>query len=261
MALYSGSTIDSYERSKRTANTIPLDCDDSEYDYDSEEDDFYDNYEPYEEDFDNGEYQPFLPEEEEKEHQAYVSARSIKIIKPFNWMNSPTKSGEQSPTKPVEWWDKNTTVSETERVINGVLNYAALLPPPTPKPKQAVKQPKPKNSKRKSKQPLKQQAPKEVENNVQMEPQVYKSTRLCLSVIKKTKCFHGKKCRYAHDYSDLKECNFGERCKKIYLVKTNPDGSLELANKNGATCNFKHSKESQASYLKRVPQQNTSPKN
>lgn len=239
---------------------------DSDSDYEDEEE-FYDNYEPYEEDFDytNGDdYQPFDPEKEEEEYRSSITKKRVPKIKPFSWMNSPTKSTETSPTlaKPKTWWDKTNTVDETNRLVNGVLNYAALLPPPQKKEVVEVKQqPKPKKQKKsKPAQPQPKVVPSE---KVKQQPQdgaQSKPTRFCLSVLKKAKCFHGKQCRFAHDYSDLKECNFGEKCKKIKVVKVNPDGTLEIENKNDAGCNFKHAKESKNSYLKRVPQQHTSPK-
>lgn len=241
------------------------------YDSDQEdEDDFYDHYEPYEEDFDDGDYQPFDPEEEEKEHQAQISPKLTKTVKPLVWINSPNKSEEKSPDKSPSptWWDKNETIDESKRLVNGVLNYAALLPAPTPK-KQTELPPifPPKNKSRKNKK-------HKDSGNVQTEEkkfkkqltttdkvvEIQKPTRFCLSVIKKSKCFHGTRCRFAHDYADLKECNFGDKCKKIVLIKTNSDGTIELSNRNEVTCNFKHAKESKNSYLKRVPQQHTSPK-
>ena len=250
---------------------------DSEDDY-SEEEDFYNHYEPYEEEFDNGDYQPFNAEDEEKEYKARVSPPSIKkVIKPI-FLNSPTKSAEKSPTKSPTWWDKNKTIEESKRMINGVLNYAALLPPPTPKPvvvPQPVKKSK-KNKKGKdatTKQPIE----KKVKNNdstlpskpapkipyfkdPNATPEVQKPTRFCLSIIKKSKCFHRSQCRFAHDYADLKECNFGEKCKKVKVVARNPDSTIEMVNKNEVGCNFKHANESKNSYLKRVPQQHTSPR-
>lgn len=251
---------------------------DSEDDYENEnENNFYDHYEPYEEDFDDGEYQPFDPEEEEKEYIKTTSPNIIKKIKPCILLNSPTKSAEkllktsQSPT----WWDKNKPIAESERIINGVLNWAALLPPPTSKPKtEIIPQLQPKKFKKNKKI---NQGLKEGDKKIQEKSdkktfkkqqsittvttlEVQKPTRFCLSVIKKSKCFHGAQCRFAHDYSDLKECNFGEKCKKINVVKINPDGTLELINKNEVGCNFKHAKESKTSYLKRVPHQHTSPK-
>lgn len=243
-------------------------------DDENEDDDFYAQYEPYEEDFDDndGDYQPFIPEDEEVEHKTTVSPSLIKIVRPCINFNSPTRSAKTSPTKVSTWWDKNQIVEDSQRIVNGVLNYAALLPPPTPKtpkPKVVEIQPKtkPKNKKKNGpKRPLENTM---VENHHKLKPnqkttektsEVQKPTRFCLSVIKKSKCFHGAQCRFAHDYSDLKECNFGDKCKKVSVVKTNPDGTVELKNKNEATCNFKHAKESKASYLKRVPQQHTSPK-
>jgi hypothetical protein len=236
------------------------------YDSDSDyEEEFYDNYEPYEEDFDDTNGEDYQPPEKEEEYRPSITKQRVPKIKPFSWMNSPTKSTETSPTlaKPKTWWDKTNTVGDTNRLVNGVLNYAALLPPPQKKEVVEVKQqPKSKKQKKtKSAQP--QPKPTVPSEKVKQQPQdgvPSKPTRFCLSVLKKAKCFHGKQCRFAHDYSDLKECNFGEKCKKIKVVKVNPDGTLEIENKNDAGCNFKHAKESKNSYLKRVPQQHTSPK-
>lgn len=247
---------------KKVANyTCSYESDD---DYEEEEN-FYDDYEPYEEDFDDGEYQPFIPDDDNEEIKVVA-----KTIKPCLLLNSPTKSAEKSPksspTKSPSWWDKKT-INESPRIINGVLNYAALLPPPTPKPEIVPTPPRPKKKKnKKANKPIQTTEPKpkpsESKPNkpVVATPEVQKPTRFCLSVLKKTKCFHGNQCRFAHNYSDLKECNFGEKCKKIKVIKTNPDGTLELANKNEVGCNFKHSKETKNSYLRRVPQQHTSPK-
>ncbi|ADO00450.1 hypothetical protein WIV_gp106 [Wiseana iridescent virus] len=238
---------------------------------DFEEEDFYNHYIPAEEDFDDGEYQPFVPEEEEQVKKQ--PSFTFKKIKPF-LLNSPTKSAEKSPktspTKSPSWWDKKTIEDGSKRMVNGVLNYAALLPPPTPKPEVVPSPPQPKKKKGGKKggkglktegfQNPKPQAEKQQSVQKQVCEVVQKPTRFCLSIIKKSKCFHGAQCRFAHDYLDLKECNFGEKCKKISVVKTNPDGTLELINKNEVGCNFKHTKESKNSYLKRVPQQHTSPR-
>jgi hypothetical protein len=281
MSMLKEDSIVGYD--KRIANyavsdtVAQLTCDKVNIIYDSEddeEDDFYDHYEPYEEDFDDGDYQPFDLEQEEKEHQSQISPKLTKPIKPVAWINSPSKSEEKSPNKSPKqvsptWWDKNETVDQSKRIVNGVLNYAALLPPPTPKKinekiiSNHLKNKLKKNAKNKdngSKQPDEKKFKNGSKQPNNDKTEIQKPTRFCLSVIKKTKCFHGTRCRFAHDYSDLKECNFGDKCKKIVFVKTNPDGTIELSNKNEVTCNFKHTKESKNSYLKRVPQQHTSPK-
>jgi hypothetical protein len=245
---------------KRVANYTDI-YDDSD---DDSENGFYNHYEPFEEEFDfnnnDGDYQPFIPEEEEKEHKSFISSSLKRSMKPFVWMNSPTKSVEKSPKiKSQTWWDKNETIEESKRVVNGVLNYAALLPPPTRKVEVQPKKFK-KTKKKGGKQQIiekKEMVKKPPSQPVAME--VQKPTRFCLSIIKKSKCFHGAQCRFAHDYADLKECNFGVKCKKIVVTKTNADGTVELANKNEIGCNFKHGKESKNSYLKRIPQ-HTSPK-
>jgi hypothetical protein len=272
-------SIVEYNRRVYTNNyTNECDYENNDYENDYEdEDDFYNHYVPYEEEFDDGEYQPFIPEEKEEKTTTSPNSLLKKITPCFlKKLNSPTKSAEKSPTKARSptWWDKNKTIVESERMINGVLNYAALLPPPTPKIEVVEKPPSKKT--KKNKKNSGNGAPKEIikkENSMEKKnhrkqqlvitpsnPEVQKPTRFCLSVIKKSKCFHGARCRFAHDYSDLKECNFGEKCKKIDVVKINPDGTLELSNKNEVGCNFRHAKESKASYLKRVPQQHTSPK-
>ena len=221
-------------------------------DYSSDEEDFYDNYEPFEEEsFDNGEYEAFNPEEEEKEHRAYISPRATKTIKPTRYWNSPKKDEQKKSSPTPTWWDKSESVPETNRIINGVLNYAALLPPPAKKT-QTQSQSKKRNRKQKSKPRSEVAAPSETRRS-----EVQKPTRFCLSVIKNAKCFHAH-CRFAHSYSELKECKFADNCNKIALLKTNQDGTVELCNKNGTACTFKHSKESKHSYLKRVPQQHLS---
>lgn len=121
-----------------------MDNSDDEY---PEEDDFYNHYEPYEEDFDDDEHQPFVPEEE-KIHPLFTF-KTIKAVKPI-FLNSPTKSEENSPkktdTKSPSWWSKKV-IDESNRIVNGVLNYAALLPPLTPKPKVVEVIPQPQKKK------------------------------------------------------------------------------------------------------------------
>lgn len=230
-----------------------------ESDDDYEEENFYDHYEPYEEDFDDGDYQPFIPDDDEEVKKV---PKSIKLCLS---LNSVEKSPQTSPNKSTNgWWDNKKTMNESPRIINGVLNYAALLPPPLPKPEIVPTISQPKNKKNKKVNKPAEMKPKLAESKsnkpVVATAEVQKPSRFCISVIKKTKCFHGKQCRFAHNYSELKECNFGEKCKKIKVLKTNPDGTLELANKSEVGCNFKHSKETKNSYLNRVPQQYNSPK-
>jgi Putative zinc finger protein len=228
------------------------------YDYytDEEEDDFYDRYEPEiweEEEFDSGEYQPFVFEEEDDRKT------SPRVIKPISWSKlSPPKSVEKSPTKLSGWWDKMGKIDESKKLVNGILNYSILLPPRIEMPKREIKQRQKKNKAIRSTG----QKPKPNVTKLVVQPvDQSKPTRMCLSVLKNTKCFHKAPCRFAHDYKELKECNFGERCKKITILKKSPTGELELGNKNGEVCSFKHANESKTSYLKRVPQQTTSPKN
>jgi hypothetical protein len=247
---------ESFNRNKRKATMFEELYSDNDSDNDFQDEDFHEDFH-FEDDFDNGEYQPFNPEEEEKEYLSSLNKKtSQKIVKPFAWMNSPVKSIEKSPkgekSPSPTWWDikKNPSFDR----INGALNYASLLPPPTTKPvdkKKKQKKVKPATSTTKP--------ATSTTNGKPLIDEQQKPTRFCLSVIKKSKCFHGVKCRFAHKYSELKECNFGENCKKIILIKTNSDGTLELNNKSEKCCNFKHTKESLNSYLKRIPQQHTSP--
>lgn len=243
-----------------------------EYDSEGEEndDDFYEQFDPEEDDFDNGDYQPF------NEDNFPVLTRKQVVIRPINL--SPTKSAEKSPSKSPSWWDKSATIEQSKRVIDGVLNYAALLPPSAPKPvvhppKKTKKGPKnqdktrtehvkgPKSHDKKGPKNNGPQVHEEFEKKtIVKNSEVQKPTRLCLSIVRKTKCFHGAKCRFAHDYSNLKECNFGEKCKKIIRMKTNPDGTIELANRGEVPCTFKHANESKNSYLNRIPKQHSSPR-
>jgi hypothetical protein len=281
---------ESFNRNKRKATMFEELYSDNDSDNDFQDEDFHEDFH-FEDDFDNGEYQPFNPEEEEKEYLSSLNKKtSQKIVKPFAWMNSPVKSIEKSPkgekSPSPTWWDikKNPSFDR----INGALNYASLLPPPTTKPvdkKKKQKKVKPATATTNGKpatsttngkpatstngkpatstngKPATSTNGKPLidEQQKRLIDEQQKPTRFCLSVIKKSKCFHGVKCRFAHKYSELKECNFGENCKKIILIKTNSDGTLELNNKSEKCCNFKHTKESLNSYLKRIPQQHTSP--
>jgi hypothetical protein len=256
------STI-GYEKHRPTDDFSDSDVD--EYD---DEDAFYHNYQPEVEEFDTGEYILFDPVQEERGYMdALASRKSGTVRKPFSWLNSPEKetitrkSSENIPT----WWEKTTpTISDSNRVVNGVLNYAALLPPPTPKPK-------PVYSSKKNKKQVCETRSTEISSTRANNRHVgancegranEQCTRLCSSIYMKNKCFRGTSCRFAHEYQDLRECNFGVRCKKIVVVKTNPDGTFEMVNKSlpdcdasteRKQCNFKHFNESRDSYLKRVP--------
>ena len=105
---------------------------DSFIDDQDDQDDFYDHYEPFtNEEFNDGDdYEPFDPEAEEREYEL-SRIKQDRVLKPYAWMTSPTKTPKASPTKPPTWWDKTQTVEENARIINGVLNYGALLPPPS----------------------------------------------------------------------------------------------------------------------------------
>ena len=239
----------------------------SEEEDDYEEEDFYDHYEPYEEDFGNDEYETFNYINEEEEYKSSLIKKTTPFKKPKPLLlNSPVKSVEKSPKKPSSpsWWDTAEHIPEDKRIKNGILNYAALIPF-----SETLKQESQNQLKKRKKDQTQKGTQKGTQKTQKVQSQkgkkeeekaiVQKPTRLCLSVIKKVKCYHGQ-CKFAHNYSDLKECNFGEKCKKIVVVKQNQDGTIELSNKDNAICTFKHAKESQASFLKRLPQQHTSPK-
>lgn len=233
-----------------------------------DQDDFYDHYEPFtNEEFNDGDdYEPFDPEAEEREYEL-SRIKQDRVLKPYAWMTSPTKTPKASPTKLPTWWEKTQTVEENARIINGVLNYGALLPPPSIKKTNKKKNKKNPNSIRAHPQQAKthpQQAKTQQARvphaSVTQQPtaNLQKPTRFCMSFVKNMKCFHGSNCRFAHQYSDLKECNFGDKCKKVEVVKTTASGVV-LKNRAENICIFKHANETKASYLARVPQQ-TSPR-
>ena len=235
---------------------------DSFIDDQDDQDDFYDHYEPFtNEEFNDGDdYEPFDPEAEEREYEL-SRIKQDRVLKPYAWMTSPTKTPKASPTKPPTWWDKTQTVEENARIINGVLNYGALLPPPSIKKTNKKKNKKNPNSIRAHPQQAKthpQQARAPHAPTADQCALLQKPTRFCMSFVKNMKCFHGSNCRFAHQYSDLKECNFGDKCKKIEVVKTTASGVV-LKNRAENICIFKHANETKASYLARVPQQ-TSPR-
>ena len=76
-------------------------------------------------------------------------------------------------------------------------------------------------------------------------------TKLCQSVIDKTECKHGSKCRFAHSESELtkKECSYGTRCSFIHLKN-----SGIYVNKKGRDriCMFSHPGESSLNYIERI---------
>lgn len=249
---------DSYNTMRRAPKKVEVfaadySSDDEEYDY--EEDEFYNHYEP--EDFDeDDDYQPFVPEDESREEKK----SPFRVVKPLSWAKlSPPKTSPESKKSPVQtWWDKPR---EDKKIVNGVLDYSVLLPPKTDPPKREHSIPNDNKGGKNKKQRKTnvQKAKVEKTSTPIIQDEFQKPTRMCLSVIKNIKCFHKTQCRFAHDYADLKECNFGEKCKKIVVVNRHANGELELANKNkgqngNEMCSFKHTNESKTSYLKRVPQ-------
>jgi len=121
-----------YVREKYNPTDDLSDVDDDVYD----DEDAYDNYQPDVDEFDTGEYITFDPIQEERGFMnALASRKSGTVRKPFTWVNSPEKETlTRNPEKLPTWWEKTPTISDSDRVVNGILNYAALLPPPTPKP-------------------------------------------------------------------------------------------------------------------------------
>ncbi|ABF82064.1 hypothetical protein MIV034R [Invertebrate iridescent virus 3] len=238
----------------------------SDYEDESESELFYESY--YSDDiFEDNESDLWVDHEDDPWiEQLDDPVKTPKIIKPYPWMTSPTKSVDkaaQKEKKMPDWWTKPTTVTPT-RNEQGILNYSLLLPPSTKKPTQPNKRRKNGGAKPPNSKPLGNPAKPNGVSQQQQGPKrdsTQQPTRLCKSVLKQAKCYFGAQCGYAHRYSDLKECSYGKNCKKIVLVRVNQDGTLHLANKPGAVCNFKHTNEAQQSYLARLPQSTASPKN
>lgn len=241
---------------------------------DSEDENYYDDELPlFDEDamFCDDDYEPFVDAEEE--HKSCIfSGRTV--LKPIHWSKiSPSKSIETSPSKTSTWWDNTQLVDESKRLVNGVINYSAILPPPTgrrpvegtggPRNKREVSKKKKKPGASKS-EPKTRPIPSDPRTKPSLGPrqhldEIQQPTRLCISLLKSNKqCFHKERCRFAHNYADLKECNFGERCKKVIVVSRSE--TFTYHNKpEGTPCTFKHANESKASYLHRVP--HTTPSN
>lgn len=254
-----------------------------DYHSDSDDEHYYDDYEPqslFDEDamFCEDEYEPFVDTSQERKSCVF-SGRTI--LKPIDWKKlSPSKSPETKPRGPKTstWWDSTQVVDESKRLVNGVINYSAILPPPTKREVVKVAKKKKKSTTTQSKvsgpEARRADAPRpscdgfgrarvgglrsgtltpEGFGNVDQQP-----TRLCVSVLRNAKqCFHKERCRFAHDYADLKECNFGERCKKVTVVSRSSETPTSVVYHNkpeGTTCTFKHANESLASYLHRIPQ-------
>jgi Putative zinc finger protein len=240
-------TIESSFDRRGGQRTYNIRDEDSDDDY---EENFYENYEPcVGEEFDDDEYVPLVVEDDYEVVKSPVVRG--KVVKPFSWLGSPIKSPVIKSVDKSTFWDKDAAVAKpvvpSNRMVNGVMNYAALLPPPTPKVETAPNPKKARHCKERNGTTNPKKPVVEVEGQS-------KPNRFCISVTKKIKCFHGKKCRFAHEYSQLKECNFDMKCRNVKVVKTNPDGTVELTNKVNAFCNFRHSTESKNSYLKRVVQ-------
>lgn len=228
MSFVTQESVFGYSKPKYTDDTF------DEEKYESEEEEDYDESLWEDVDFAQDEYESFIEEKEIK--------RRPKVIKPAAKINSPLKSPKVVPPPPPSWWDKVVDVDDNVRLINGVLNYSAILPIPAPKPKQLKKKRVPK--------------PPQPPQPTRYQPTRLIPSRLCLSVVKKTRCFHKDKCRFAHDINDLKECHYGSKCNK---VKTTSNAGEYLNVNTASICPFKHSNETQVSYVKRVPQQ-TSPR-
>jgi hypothetical protein len=205
------------------------------YDTDYEEEFEYNVIEPYHDhSVDSDEYDEldhfddndYMPKRPSNRPLGFFNIASNSPTKNSPTKNSPTKN---SPTK--SWWDRKNTIC-SDRVVGGVLNYSALLPPPE---KRVV-----------SSCPDHLPPPDSSPTDGKKQP-----VKFCAFVLKGKKCGYGEKCRFAHSYSQLKECFFNTRCKKIKIVKSNPDGTIEMINK-GEGCFFKHLNESKKSYMERV---------
>ena len=73
------------------------------------------------------------------------------------------------------------------------------------------------------------------------DPEVFKCTRMCISVLEKIPCTKGEECTYAHSPEELKTtpCNFGCYCKHI-----RKEGEEYLNNETEKICIFLHPDES-----------------
>jgi hypothetical protein len=73
-------------------------------------------------------------------------------------------------------------------------------------------------------------------------------TKLCMSIINKTKCLH-KNCRFAHDIKELviRDCLFKNDCK---YIKTINNEYVNICKTK--ICEFKHNKETNENYYKRI---------
>jgi hypothetical protein len=226
---------------------------------DSDDENYYDDYEPqslFDEDamFCDDDYEPFVAEEEHK--SCVFLGRTV--FKPIHWRKlSPSKNTETSPSKTSTWWDNTQLVDESKRLVNGVINYSAILPPPTKREVSKIKKKKKPGAVKTESKTRPVPSSGDPRTKLPYGPQqhfdeVQQPTRLCISVLKNKQCFHKERCRFAHNYADLKECNFGERCKKVIVVSRSE--TFIYHNKpEGTACTFKHANESKASYLHRVP--------
>ena len=81
------------------------------------------------------------------------------------------------------------------------------------------------------------------------DPEVFKCTRMCISVLEKIPCAKGDECTYAHSAEELKTipCNFGSECKHI-----RKDGTEYLNNDTGKICVFIHPDESLCNFESRA---------
>jgi hypothetical protein len=73
-------------------------------------------------------------------------------------------------------------------------------------------------------------------------------TQLCKSVLEKTKCPHGKFCRYAHSVSELspRECGFGDKCRMVFYSKG------KYHNKTSKFCTYIHPEETIENFSHRI---------
>ena len=75
-------------------------------------------------------------------------------------------------------------------------------------------------------------------------------TKMCNFIIKGIECKHGKNCKFAHNFNELKlqDCKFGNSCKFIY----NKNGKIMNKNSDERICMRIHNNESREDYLIRT---------
>lgn len=214
--------------------------------YEDEDDD--EEYDEYDEgdvaEFCDEEYETFVPEREE----STVNRRPL--IRPIQWskINFSPKEDIQKPNKTSTWWDTARPVDA--QIVNGVINYAALLPPPSVRPVEQ-KQRRKRSNTTQSKKPVNRPTngdKKPSGTQPSASNRAFASVKMCVSVSRATKCFRPE-CKFAHSFAELKECGFGNRCRKIVLTRGSPN--IYKNNPADTICAFKHPRETESNYISR----------